>query len=508
MPGQRNSPKAFSDWYESDYFRRPRRPWLLTGTILAALAVTGAAVALSFKWPRAYEAGPLSDPHAFLSDNCAACHTGQFKTAERLLPGHGDVRSTPDTACLECHKAGVHHPDQTQFVGPVDTNGQFAANCAGCHHEHNGGESIARLEDAHCIACHENVHLADGKPNRFAASIHRFDSDHPEFGAWRGKPLSELPDPGTLKFNHKKHLDLVRDFDGDPKGRNGWMSDALNRLKELNCTSCHEPDNDRHYMRPISYDRHCAACHPLTTSPAGYPNDRLQHPKPGQTAADVRGELLQRFWDRLVGQTPTSPRPADNVLNRGFDEKKAQAQRLARQEEARQFQPGGYELSTLERPHFVLKSGCEYCHEKNEKPLADGLPDYKPTRLRDRWQDVSFPYEKFGTPGHRTESQQIARDRWFPYSHFSHESHRMLDCVGCHMTPDKAPADQSEKTSDVLMPTKAVCMNCHNRTATGVRSDCLECHNYHDRSAEPRGLHGRMTVEDALRLTTPASPGR
>src|SRR5947209_18655784 len=104
MPGPRNSPKAFSDWYESDYFRRPRRRWILTGAILVTTAVTAAAVALSFQWPRAYQAGPLSEPHAFLADNCAACHSGAFVTAARLLPGHAGARATPDEARPKWHQ--------------------------------------------------------------------------------------------------------------------------------------------------------------------------------------------------------------------------------------------------------------------------------------------------------------------------------------------------------------------------------------------------------------------
>src|SRR5205823_15024000 len=111
---------------------------------------------------------------------------------------------------------------------------------------------------------------------------------------------------------------------------------------------------------------------------------------------------------------------------------------------------------------------------------------------------VSFRHERLGPAAGRTTAEQAARDRWFPYSRFSHESHRMLDCQGCH-----TGAAASTQTADVLMPTIDTCRQCHNRTTVGVRSDCLECHIYHDRGAEPRGLHGRMTVEDALGLTRP-----
>jgi hypothetical protein len=517
MPGPRNSPKAFTDWYESDYFRRPRRPWLLTGTILAAMAVAVTAIVLTFARPggmAAYQAGPLSDPHAFLANNCDACHTEKFVTAGRLLPGHDNDRATPDDACLQCHKAGVHHPNQTHFVGTTGRDGQSAANCAGCHHEHNGGASIARFGDRACTACHADVQTTDDQ-RRFASSVTRFDRDHPPFGAWRvGADPSgnyrigddgkvQWTDPGTLKFSHKAHLNLAKDFDASTD-RNSWMAGALNRLKELQCTACHEPDNDRRYIRSVNFDRHCAECHPLTL-PAGDLKDRLHHPQRGETAEVVRAELLRRFWDKLVAQKPPPPPlPPDNVLNRGLPplsaEQKAQVQKLAREEEARQFDPAGYDLPTLERPQFTLKSGCAYCHEEKIKVenSPDGLPVYKAPGLRDRWKDVKFPHERFGADARRTAAEQIARDRWFPYAKFSHETHRILDCAGCHVQ-----AKESVAAKDVLMPTIDICQKCHNHTTAGVRSDCLECHNYHDRGAEPHGLNGRMDVNKVLDLTRP-----
>src|SRR5262245_62139308 len=147
MAAARNNPKALTDWYEVDYFRRPRhagrKAWLVLGT----MAVCAAAVAVPFAWPggrAVYQAGPLSDPHAFLADNCGACHTGAFLTATRLLPDNHDARATPDEACLKCHDAGAHNPHQTQFTGPT---GQ-AAGCAACHREHKGDVPLARLDDA------------------------------------------------------------------------------------------------------------------------------------------------------------------------------------------------------------------------------------------------------------------------------------------------------------------------------------------------------------------------
>ena len=110
MAAPRNNLKAFTDWYELDYFRRPRHPRTKTWAVLLAMLVSAAAVALAWAWPGgrpAFQAGPLSSAHTLLAENCAACHTEPFLTAQRLLPGHSAVRSTPDAACTHCHEEQV-----------------------------------------------------------------------------------------------------------------------------------------------------------------------------------------------------------------------------------------------------------------------------------------------------------------------------------------------------------------------------------------------------------------
>jgi hypothetical protein len=74
--------------------------------------------------------------------------------------------------------------------------------------------------------------------------------------------------------------------------------------------------------------------------------------------------------------------------------------------------------------------------------------------------------------------------RWLPHSIFNHQTHARAgrSCEDCHR---KARA--SEKTTDVLLPGIASCQECHAR-ASEVRSACVTCHVYHDRSDLARGL--------------------
>jgi hypothetical protein len=64
----------------------------------------------------------------------------------------------------------------------------------------------------------------------------------------------------------------------------------------------------------------------------------------------------------------------------------------------------------------------------------------------------------------------------------------MLACTECHK------AEGSKLTSDVLLPNLASCQGCHT-PAKGVRSDCVECHRFHDRDKD-RAFKGMHTLKD------------
>ncbi len=65
--------------------------------------------------------------------------------------------------------------------------------------------------------------------------------------------------------------------------------------------------------------------------------------------------------------------------------------------------------------------------------------------------------------------------RWLNHALFNHETHRVVDCESCH-----SGARASKETSDVLLPGINNCQKCHN--PKGAREDCIECHQYHDKS--------------------------
>ena len=64
-----------------------------------------------------------------------------------------------------------------------------------------------------------------------------------------------------------------------------------------------------------------------------------------------------------------------------------------------------------------------------------------------------------------------------PESTFDHGAHQEVACESCHVGVSK-----SEKTTDVLLPGKENCYQCHDQAGSlgMVKSDCITCHSYHD----------------------------
>ena len=72
------------------------------------------------------------------------------------------------------------------------------------------------------------------------------------------------------------------------------------------------------------------------------------------------------------------------------------------------------------------------------------------------------------------------RSEWIVAKTEAVTPHAMVTCQSCHA------AEGSTRTSDVLMPSRAVCATCHAPGGGGpapgagrAESRCFECHAYH-----------------------------
>jgi hypothetical protein len=443
-----------SDWMEADYFRRPRRLRRLR-PLLGWLVLLAAAVAIAVTlWPgtpTVYQAGPLSAAHNMFNDQCHVCHTEAFRTTQRLLPWHSGLSTVTNDACERCHAGAQHNEQEIRTPG-----------CSSCHREHQGRVQLARVADSYCIDCHADIHRKDGAPSSFA-NVSDFRSRHPEFAIWRGP---QPTDPGRVNFNHQLHLNAA----GIPGGDGN--------LTKLTCQSCHQPDSDRRYMKPVTYAQNCASCHPLSVQLAGQwsspaavraADEFRKQPAPHKAPAEVRAELRDRLLS-LAEKVPELREGAGGAAT----ERPLPGQRLPAPEKRDVNAWVEQQLKVSERLLFHGAAGCAFCHIRKPATisLANALPVFEPTQVP---------------------------QRWLMHGNFDHNSHRMLTCTECHA------ATTSQQTADVLIPRIDSCKQCHN-PQVGARSDCSNCHRYHDRSREDTWKGGHFTIDESLRPPTPRNP--
>lgn len=460
--------KSLSDWVELDYFRRPRGLRRRRRRLIWLSVVVGAVGLVLLLRPGSHslhQAGPLSTGHAMFSNACGKCHEEFLNPARRFLTQDATLRTVKDSTCKQCHSAPPHH-----------ANAEMAA-CASCHREHRGHDRLARVTDFQCLSCHADLPAntkTDGAkhppvagppapkpppapPRDIAKDPFRnvtgfVGDEHPEFFS---SPRGAGKDPGALKFTHYAHLRQDGVVARGPKGA-------------LQCTDCHEPDSERRYLKPVNYTSHCAQCHPLSVQVVGEFTDVAarkealafaRKPAPHKEAPEVLDALRGRFAifadrHRAVLEPPPSDAP-----ERQLPGKPAPAGPPAEEK------PWvAYQVERAERLLFDLGGGCRLCHEAKGVRKPGELPAYLPT-------DVP--------------------ERWYPHSFFRHNSHRMMRCVECHVN-----ARTSRTARDVLMPTRDTCQQCHN-PQVGARTDCVECHRYHDR-AGARDLQGQWTLDKIL----------
>jgi hypothetical protein len=473
-----------------DYYKKPdllgrwnRR--LLVLAILVALGATALGLLRADRGSGLVSRGPVAAVHATWDNNCDACHAPFRPVSGEAWLGHTlDPSHASSEKCTACHAGSPHH---------ASVKAGDEADCAACHHEHRGRDaSLVHVADADCTRCHGDLaaHTASGggkggskEPN---GNVTRFDADdrhHPEF---------RLPGQGqgALKFSHKVHLapglgaeftlDKIDHLDPEKRGwwyREHQASKEPTALVKLGCEACHlldkgdlpgkdgkpfgdlqrvlvPPRNAGDLMLPISYEGQCAACHPLTLDvPDPGRGGHLAVPH-GLQPRDVRTFLQGHLTDQLlkgdgklfdrplseVRPLPGKPRPEETETAR-----KALADRVSRAEKT-----------------LYSDSTCKKCHE-----LASGEKDGTGEVVVESVVPTNVPAV------------------WYEHALFDHTSHRALSCEACHTTAADGAAKQAGLAAgaDMLLPAKATCVKCHSASsasAGGARSDCAECHRYHN----------------------------
>jgi hypothetical protein len=432
--------KKLAQRIDLDYFKRPTafksaKLWL---NVLVPLLALGWIGYKGFaRDSRVYSRGRMSEAHAVLEKQCAACHVrkaGEFSSR------------AADSACESCHDGPAHHENAVHAALP---------ECATCHMEHRGRINISAASNESCAKCHQNLKTTSGAA-AYASHIESLEDGHPEFRAVR----ADARDPSTIALNHAIHMKPIR------KGPNG-------PLVQLECGDCHRAavttamwtygdaryveasvtykdadellpakdrtlkargaTNPRAYMAPVKFATACAGCHSLSFDK--HFDEGAPHDKP-----EVIHAFLVRKFQQYIAAHPGEVRVVREPM-RGLTGETIPP-------EVRVLTPAQWVTElTAEAEKLLWRKTCKQCHVLE---VNDGS---SPPRI----------------------AEARVTEKWLPHAKFDHDAHRGFSCAGCH-----AKALTSTERTDVLVPGIANCKTCHAPGSEHSESRCFECHTYHD----------------------------
>jgi hypothetical protein len=444
--------KKLAQRIDLNYFKRStplKRAKLLLTIIVPLLALVWIGWLIFAKDSRVYSSGRMSEAHAVLANDCAACHVQKAGVFQE---------KAEDSACLSCHDGPIHHSVAIKQVA-----------CAECHTEHRGRVNLLATSNANCAECHSDL-KANGGTSRYANAINSFEDGHPEFAVLRATSGSKPTDPGTIKLNHALHMKLIR------RGPTGPMV-------QLECTNCHRPaaapadqtysdanyrgatttykDSDellpvhaetlpahngtggRALMAPVKFATACASCHLLTFDK--HFDQGVPHDKPEV----VHAFLVARFTQYIAAH------PAEVRVVR--DPNRDLAERIP-QPEVRVLTPAQWVAErTADAEQLLWRKTCIQCHSLT----VAGNPVVPA---------VATPLAPLPAVAPANTTTQ-----WMPHAKFDHEAHGGFSCTSCH-----GQALTSTLSTDVLMPSISTCQTCHAPGPDKAEARCFECHTYHD----------------------------
>ncbi|MFL6516081.1 MAG: cytochrome c3 family protein [Chthoniobacterales bacterium] len=517
MPTPRRTQKQLSEKYKDNLANYKR---LYTGrrAILAVtfLAIAGGAIAVWHYSKRApekfFNPGPVSSHHQNItgavvtsstgqaavngsSTNCDACHdksliTGEglsFKKFRQIVQASfregasaGRIEQI-DIRCETCHAKlsgrahTFHEPNAIQH------------RCSTCHQEHRGPGPMKLVASSDCVSCHGNGRIMQaaaqqkvpdnwsardrhpqptqrvifdqlGRPREgYTKTFSSFWQDHPEFQINVAKAAApdKIRDPdsyvsatGThdiLRFNHSRH------FSADIPAVN-------NSGKKLDCNYCHQLEIEGRFMKRISFEANCQACHQLQFD-LNNPDLTLPHGDPTAVLGFLRS-VTSHYEDLARRKGMTDPKAIRTFIEQQRNQLRRQYSSDVQLVNQVFFEADPYKTRPdLPRPRLANFAGCAYCHDV--KPSSVGAPEITKPILVDRWMLMS------------------------DFDHAKHVSVKGVDCETCHQI-----ARSSTRSSDILLPVKDSCVKCHSPHAEpGMRTaaECITCHGYHAKSV-PAGL--------------------
>ena len=237
-------------------------------------------------------------------------------------------------------------------------------------------------------------------------------------------------DDAAIKLNHAVHLKpgLL--------GKDGPVT--------LECSACHQPQVDRKSFKPIDFNSHCRDCHSL-----GFDERLPDIEVPHGDAESVYPALFTEYTKLFLLNSETTP--ATDRKERIMPDANRSLDKVSPRVDTRLVVQSAREAEE----RLFTKTACAECHTVSERPASE------------QRQEGS----------HYTVKKPRIRQLWFRAANFSHAAHDPFSCESCHSGVDK-----SSDTSDVLLPSIALCRDCHAELPKEglIESDCVMCHSYHD----------------------------
>lgn len=203
---------------------------VLAGLVSAAIALVillrNTSLGQAVTWQRQASPGRLSASHAFLENNCAACHTS--------------VRGVEAASCTACHATNqsLLQRQPTAFHADV-------GSCRECHPEHQGSRRPPTMMDHAALAKIGLRQLGEkGGPGSESALLRK------QLVAW----INRQESGGETATPHERITPLEATLD---------------------CATCHA-NKDRHFKL---FGRDCAQCH----ATAQWRIPEFRHPSPRST---------------------------------------------------------------------------------------------------------------------------------------------------------------------------------------------------------------------------------
>jgi predicted CXXCH cytochrome family protein len=444
----------------------------LVAPVLALNGVFGSGGHPRIDLDSQWSSGPLSKSHAFLENDCQACHQKAFVAvrdescrschaaampAEALKQTVSRVKQagSPDAPSL----VGDHAPPLRLLWGAPQKDGWAARvvltarkvfnkpeqRCVSCHTEHVGDpltdparSKPTQLTPNTCVSCHtglssrlKDTRIVDTPSWTKHPELRPEIVVSPEPLKVRRISMASKPTENTgLIFPHDMHL--------NPVGGPARMAERLGLQRgygaPLTCSSCHTPKPNADNYLPVNMEKACSACHSLNVATGGGVR-ALPHGDPRKLVS-----FFQGGGGPVVATGPGAGarrRPGETDTYRGVSASAAQRMRGL----------------------FAQGGACYGCHAAT--PADGAAAPYKvgPVYLPDR-------YLTTGSFNHRIKAHREGPD--------GKES-----CADCHA------AAKSGSARDVLEPTLSVCASCHgkdkdkDRAPQAAGADCADCHSYH-----------------------------